>query len=293
MHPPPRLSTPPAEQPPLWIHLFVGGTLAGLVVLLLFLGRLYAGQNFWREWTPSPELRHPAYAEGVYSGDFFRTRANTWSNLAYVLVGLYALGLGLWDFRRQRPLTSGYLVRTPAFSFLFGGACIYLGLASGYFHASLTRSGQRWDVAAMYAPLLAILALGAGRWLPGVEGRRPTWPLFAGTAIVAGYLLFVYKWSMRSGIVLPNLILATGALTLPDLLIRRGQWQWRWLGFAMLTLAVARICWLLDVAGKFSGPDDWWQGHAIWHLLTAASLALLYFFQRSEQPVTAPPPVRA
>ncbi len=280
------------ERTPVWIHLFVGGNLAGLVVLLFLLGRCYAGRDFWQDWTPSPELRHPAYAERVFPGDLFRTRANTWSNLAYVWVGLYALGFGFWDRRRPRPSTSGYLVRTPAFSFLFGIACIYLGLASAYFHASLTRSGQRWDVAAMYAPLLAIIALGTGRRWPRLKGRRPTWPLFAGLAILAGYLLFRYKWSMRSGVVLPNLIFATAALTLPDLLFRRGQWQWRWLGLATLTLALARICWLLDVAGRFSGPDDWWQGHAFWHLLTAASLAQLYCWQRSEQPITDPPAAR-
>jgi len=45
----------------------------------------------------------------------------------------------------------------------------------------------------------------------------------------------------------------------------------------------ARICWVLDVAGKFSGPDAWLQGHAVWHLLTALSLAAIYLYYRNEE----------
>jgi hypothetical protein len=50
----------------------------------------------------------------------------------------------------------------------------------------------------------------------------------------------------------------------------------------------ARICWLLDVAGKFSGPDAWLQGHAVWHLLAGLSLASMYLFYRSEVSLDVP-----
>jgi hypothetical protein len=39
----------------------------------------------------------------------------------------------------------------------------------------------------------------------------------------------------------------------------------------------------MDVVGKFSGPDTWLQGHAMWHLLTALSLATIYLYYRNEE----------
>jgi hypothetical protein len=51
---------------------------------------------------------------------------------------------------------------------------------------------------------------------------------------------------------------------------------------SLAALVAARICWVMDVAGKFSGPDTWLQGHAVWHLLTALSLAAIYLYYRSE-----------
>jgi hypothetical protein len=58
------------------------------------------------------------------------------------------------------------------------------------------------------------------------------------------------------------------------------QIRWASLGLASLFIAVA--CRELDVAGRFSGPTAWYQGHAIWHLLTAAALGCMFLYYRSE-----------
>jgi len=42
----------------------------------------------------------------------------------------------------------------------------------------------------------------------------------------------------------------------------------------------------LDVAGRFGTPDTFLQGHALWHLLTAASLGAMYMYYRSESLVS-------
>ena len=34
---------------------------------------------------------------------------------------------------------------------------------------------------------------------------------------------------------------------------------------------------------EFSGPDSIWQGHAVWHLLTALNSVFLYLYLRSEE----------
>jgi hypothetical protein len=121
------------------------------VLVLYGLSQGGRGQNVWDGWQESPELWRPAYAERVRGNDVFRTRANTWSNLTYVL-----------DLFRA-------------------------------------------------------------------DGPRA---------------LF-------------------------------------WMALAGVALALAVVCRQLDVAGRFSGPDSWLQGHAFWHLLTSGSLGCMYLYQRS------------
>ena len=180
-------------------------------------------------------------------------------------------------------------------SILFGLACCYLGFGSGLFHASLTRLGQQLDVAAMYAPLVVAIAINVGRWLPrlnkgGGSAGTPTWPILASLALVTSILLYEYKWSMRSGVVLPTLILIVTAFGVLDRFLRRCRLSVPLMILSAVALVGARICWQLDVAGKFSGPDTWLQGHAVWHLLTGLSLASMYFYYRSEVLIDSPTP---
>ena len=88
---------------------------------------------------------------------------------------------------------------------------------------------------------------------------------------------------MRSGVVLTNLILTVTVFVLVDLFWRRRGMPVSLMVSAGVTLVAARVCWLLDAAGKFSGPDTWLQGHAVWHLLTALSLARIYLYYRGER----------
>ena len=283
----------PESRPPLpgglpvGVHAWVLGAMLLLILILLEISAAFQGQNIWHGWTEARELRIPAYAERVRVDEVFRTRINTWSNLAYVLVGFYGIALGWRDLRGKCPADRGYLVQTPALSVLFGAACCYLGLGSGLFHASLTRWGQQLDVAAMYSPLLVLIAIGAGRWMPRVRrgGKAegfPTWPILAGLVLVASFLLYQYKWSMRSGVVLQSLILTVAALALLDRFQSRWRFKVRWLVWSTFALMGAVACRQLDVAGRFSGPDAWLQGHALWHLLTSLSLGCMYLYHRSE-----------
>jgi hypothetical protein len=77
-------------------------------------------------------------------------------------------------------------------------------------------------------------------------------------------------------VVLPTLILIAAAFVVLDRFPRRSRLPVPMLILSLAALAAARICWVLDVAGKFSGPDTWPQAHAVWNLLTALSLATIY-----------------
>lgn len=266
-----------------------------MILLLAWLVQLGQGRNVWDTWVASHELRKPNYTEAIHAADLFRTRANTWSNLAYIFVGLYAIAFGLFDGCSKPRESGGYLSRTPAMSCLFGIACCTLGIGSGVFHASLTRWGQQLDVGAMYAPLLMCIAINVGRYvptlrLPGKPQPVKTWPALALVALTISFLLYYFKWSMSSAQVLPVHILIVAAFALIDWIPpRRAVTEFLWLVAAAGSLALAIYCRQLDVLGRFSSPDSWLQGHAVWHLLTAITLGSMYLYYRAEPIAIAKP----
>lgn len=260
-----------------------------LVVVLIGFSRFRDGSDIWAGWIPARGLLQPDYAERILQRAVFRTPANTWSNLAYVLVGFYAIALA-WRDRRLggEERAVAYLRSTPSLGFLFGVACCYLGLASGLYHASLTRLAQQLDVASMYAPLLASLALFVGRAVRNWRKRRgaPAFdvaPVLVLLVVAACWLLFIFKWSMSAKLVLQTLIGLHAVAGLVEISLGRGAMPARWLGFSIVALLVAVVCRELDVARKFSRPDAWLQGHACWHVLTAVSLACVYLYHRNER----------
>jgi hypothetical protein len=274
-------------------HLYVWAGLLALILALIALNQTYAGRDIWNSITGSSELRRSNYAERIYRQNFFRTRANTWSNLAYIALGFYAFAWAAQDRRRASPTTStsrtvaaSYVVATPALSVLFGLTCCGLGFGSGYFHATLTRFGQQLDVASMYGPLLVFLTFNLGRWWPRVifsplRLNAPSWPLLCSLVVLTSALLFYYKWSMSATNVLSTLILCVAACSLVDRFRPAPRPLLRWQLFSIIALIAAVTCRQLDVAGRFSGPDAWLQGHALWHLLTAMSIGCTYLYYRS------------
>ncbi len=266
------------------------------ILALWWVTTAYRGQNVWAGWEEAGGFRRPSYPETIRPAEVFRTRANTWSNLAYVLVGFYVLALARLDWRRPASRPGGHLVHTPGLSGLFAAACCLLGIGSGLFHASLSRIGQHLDVAAMYPPLLALIAISVSRRWPefggvGVVPRLPSWPWLAGLVALISGVLYRYKWSMSALAVLATLIVTLTALAGWDRVRAGRRLDGRWLLVGVGMLAAAVVCRQLDVARRFSSADSWFQGHAWWHVLTAASLAAMYAFYRDER--EPEPPARA
>lgn len=274
------------------IHAFAWGGMLALILPLAWISVRYQAQDVWQSWTESQELRKPSYTETIHAADLFRTRANTWSNLAYVLVGFYCIALGMHDRAQASTTKRNYVLDTPAMSILMGVACCYLGFGSGLFHASLTRWGQQLDVGAMYAPLLVCIAINLGRYLPRAwrlseDVSLPVWSVLVASVVLIAALLYHYKWSMSSSLVLPFHILTVIAFAIADSIplprgLHRSTLQKRWLLIAFVSLSLAITFRQLDVAGRFGTPDTLFQGHALWHLLTAASLGTMYVYYRSE-----------
>lgn len=61
-----------------------------------------------------------------------------------------------------------------------------------------------------------------------------------------------------------------------------------WWNAGFLLLAVAYVIWILDITKILCDPQSPLQGHAIWHILGAVAVWLLYRYYASEPAVRAP-----
>lgn len=273
---------------PAWVHVVPWAITGAITLLLVILYLIYRDTDVWMKYSNHPIGGKHAFNELVY-GSIYRQRANTLSNIGYILVGLYVIAYAWWDFRRPTSESDPYAVRQPALMFYFGFTCIILGIGSGLMHAAMTSWGHKGDVLGMVATVTALAALHWARWIPGfrIAGTYvPTWPLLASLAFV-GSAGFVTDpgWGGLGNTTYGAIIGLVGAGMTLDVLTRRSSLQYRWPVLSFLSLALAYYIWNLDRAGTFSSPDSWFQGHALWHFLTAVTLGCAVNFYRTELPI--------
>ena len=190
-----------------------------------------------------------------------RQPADTWSNLAYVAVGLWIW----WAGRRTKD---------SRFATGYGALVALLGLASFFFHASLTWAGETLDVLGMYL-VVGYLALHGLRLRGRLPGPFGPW-LGALAAVSTATLVSDGGHSLRRPLFGG---LALGLLVVELLPSPRPRDRRRLLGALALFLAAYGI-WTLDQLKIVWSPESWLQGHAVWHLLCAASLGMLFVYHQ-------------
>lgn len=190
--------------------------------------------------------------------------ANAWSNLAYVMAGIFIFALG-----RNRELKAFFAI-----------ASVCLGIFSFAFHASGTQAFHILDVASMHMMSLIFCSLNLVR-LNLIS--RKNWQLvywIVNASILASMILihemlglFVFGASLAIAILL-ELYCWRKNKTLNGVNF----------GIAIAIFGLAFAIWLLDKTGVWCEPDrHWLQGHAIWHLLCAVVICFMYrHFQSTE-----------
>lgn len=228
----------------------------------------------WAGWRPATCMPDDCFCEAIRPGSIAQP-VNTYSNLAFVLVGLLILGAPAGPAERNANL----MLSQPAYPIVFGASTVVIGLGSLFYHASLSFAGQWFDVMGMYllATFMALYALGRIR---PMQGSRFALTYVAVNAAL-GALLIVAPEARR--LIFTGLIFAVIGLEAWIALYRRPRMRYAWFAAALSSFAAAYAIWVLDNLRVLCAPESALQGHAVWHLLGALAAGLIYAYYRSEQ----------
>ncbi len=214
------------------------------------------------------------YCEAFTNG-LIAQPANTLSNLAFVAVGLWVLAQV-----RPRHRGTGLMATHPGIATLYGWIAIGLGLGSMLFHGTMTEWGGWADLVSMYL-FITFFFLYELRILLGRPARWLVAWWIGGNAVLAGF-----QWLADNGIgklVFAALIVLTLAtnrrVVRTGRVLRDERFFWAGLG----TYLAGNIVWTLSRTGApWCDPDTALQGHALWHITSAAAVGLFYCYLRSE-----------
>jgi hypothetical protein len=252
-------------------------------------------------WNEEARRRAKSYCEARRKGEALGTRANSWSNLAYVSAGGWALGLAAEgsvrgaerDVKKDTLLVSAEpLILPPSLLIAIGLSTLCLAVGSFLFHAALTRLGNQLDVGAMYWVMNAALAANAWRWLrlsapSTVSGSRWIVALLLLLVSMCDAVMMALKWKLHSAIVFNSqlgIVIMSEALITLRLPSGTRSWHMLLCCVAIMMASVALVFRQLGIKAKkdgsgFCDPGSMFQPHAVWHVLTGSALLALHELQ--------------
>jgi hypothetical protein len=195
--------------------------------------------------------------------EWIREPSNAWSNLAFVIVGI-------WVIYRGRSETNRHLRLLGIFSIL-------IGLMSFFYHATGSFIGEVLDFSSMFFMSTYFVCVnGARHWHWDYKRLR----LVAFVTVTTSIALLV--WLKTVGTTVFALQFVT-ALWIEYKIYKSGPHavDYRGLLFSLGAFVLAYILWWLDKAEVLCDPKNHLlTGHAAWHILTAVSIGGMYFFYR-------------
>jgi hypothetical protein len=236
--------------------------------------------DVWAGMVVSKSALTAEYCEFNNVARFFHQRMNTYSNLAYFFFGVMIVQIGLEDKKNQRLKRQNRLEAFPLLSVLMGISFIYLCFGSAFFHASLTYVGQRVDMNGTYALTLVLVSIALYHVFYKIN-FTPTAQKFC-IALLAVLIVLFLKIALLipSGTLLPSLILTLLLFTGVNYVQFRKERSGLLAILSFILIVVAVYVRTMDVQKMGCNPHSCYQGHALWHLLTALSSVCSYCFFR-------------
>ena len=251
------------------------------VLFGIFLALDYSlDSRVWEGMVISKSALTVEYCELNHPERLFHQPMNTYSNLIYFFYGLVIFQLAMKDFNFVGINGANSVRNAPYLSILLAANFIYLSFGSAFFHSSLTWIGQRVDMNATYGLTLSLICIGMVQVVVKKELSKQIQ-----IATVLGMLLLIVGFlplalQISSAILLPALFLALLLLGIGNYVQYRSLRSPLLLILSFVLLAIAIQVRTLDVAKINCDPLSIWQGHALWHFLTATSSLCMYFYFR-------------
>ena len=240
----------------------------------------FLDSRVWDGMVVSQSALTVEYCEFNHPERLFHQPVNTYSNLIYFFYGIVVFQLGWKDWKAFANREANTVRKFPYLSLLLAANFIYLSLGSAFFHSSLTWMGQRMDMNATYGLTLSLICIG---WVQVFVKKELSPRMQLGLVgvvllLIAAFLPLALRIS--SSILLPSLFLILLVLGIINYIQYPSQRipALGILGFVLLAIAIKIRA--LDVAKVNCDPMSIWQGHALWHLLTATSSLCMYFYFR-------------
>jgi hypothetical protein len=234
----------------------------------------------WEGWRPATCMPDHCFCERIHEG-VIRQPVNTWSNLAFILVGLVVIDIASRDLTRSSRAASANPMRARlVYPIVYGLTTILIGISSMLYHSSLAFAGQAVDVIAMYllTSFIALYNLSRLR-------RMSNGAFLASYLLVNVALAFVsMEWPVLRRYIF--LMLVVVALVAEAIVRRRRRPRMNvaYLRAALVSMVAAFAAWILDIMRVFCVPDGRFQAHALWHVLMAVVIGFVYLYYRSETP---------
>ncbi|MDA1269433.1 MAG: ceramidase domain-containing protein [Bacteroidetes bacterium] len=218
------------------------------------------------------ELNHPER--------LFHQPINTYSNLIYFFYGLVVIQLAKKDLKFFSVRGANSVRNFPSLSILLAANFIYLSFGSAFFHSSLTWMGQRVDMNATYGLTLSLICIGMVQVFVKKELSNRMQVGFVLGMLLLNAAFLPLALYISSAILLPSLFLVLLLLGISNYLQYRSQRSPLLVILSFVLLAAAIQIRSMDVAKINCDPLSIWQGHALWHFLTASSSLSMYFYFR-------------
>lgn len=256
------------------IQILAPAVLAAVLFSAGFMAVLHSlPQDVWEDWRPATCVSGGCFCEPADTASAVRQPVNAWSSFAFVLAGFMIIGLALFSAKgKERRLTAPYACMLGIFA-------VVTGTGSAFYHSSLTFIGQFFDILGMYLTATLMLVYA---W-----ERSFRWP-FRRSAAVFCLLnaLLIPVQAAAPGTrryVFGVLVIAALSFETVYLRIGRPKIELRYLAASTAVFALAYAAWVLDNTGIICMPGSILQGHAVWHLLGAAAVGLLYRYYAGEK----------
>lgn len=266
----------------------IPGIIFGLFMLasILFF-KIYQNSDIWTQMKIAGGNAFE-FCEFNKIGHSIVQTANTWSNLGFLIVGLFLVFMGVKDATHKHKERANLLLKFPMFSILMGGSIIYLFIGSFFYHASVTSFFQMLDQTGMYAIVFSFMGYHLFRAIPTINtkkrGKVSSHKLILVVFLAINILFVTYLWDkVDVNIFFPAMfivyIVFTFVYNRKKSIVKISS---RLVLLSLYILMLSLSVWILDRQDVLCDPTSIFQGHALWHILNAVVLLFIYLHYRAE-----------